>query len=405
MSDIENRRPEIVNELDSKEKSQESRLSPVIYTGATTTSENQPGDVEVKPQKPRFICVDYWNNTNFYVKVFIGWFVWIFSGTVTYCYRNELGWAKGFYMAVNVGYSIGWGYPLEKDDQILWYSIFHVLVGASAVAAALGFFAQSVIKSSRSWYQTALLEAQAKETNNLMKVWLWAKYNWDSLKIIFLWMAWISFMTIYTCNRVGWNFVDGLYNAISSLSTGGLWAIPSDSPEIDFFAIGFFSAIGVPLMALAMSHVAKLCISFGDSERAKEVIRSKVTKIELEMMQKFGLDDGDGLITRSEFILLCAVRIGAMDNDLIAAINDRFCQLDSSNNGYLTYDDILEEGVAGQVKPETVDAKAIDEVESDSEDEASNQSEGQQQQQREDTSKRPRKLSTFVRQPTGLLPV
>ncbi len=104
-------------------------------------------------QYPTFVQVLCENkNFVFYVKVFIAWFVWLFSATVVYAIRNDLGWGQGFYMAVNVGYSIGWGYPLEKDNKLLWYSIFHVLVGASAVAASLAFFAQSVVSSSKEWY-------------------------------------------------------------------------------------------------------------------------------------------------------------------------------------------------------------------------------------------------------------
>ncbi len=115
---------------------------------------------------------DIWIKENFYLKVFAAWFTWIFCGTVVYAYRNDLGWARGFYMAVNVGYSIGWGFPIEMDNNILWYSIFHVLVGASAVAAALGFFAQSVVSTSKEWYHVALLEEEiekAERKSNIMK--------------------------------------------------------------------------------------------------------------------------------------------------------------------------------------------------------------------------------------------
>jgi len=42
-----------------------------------------------------------------YFKPLLAWIIWIISGTVFYCYQGELGWSKGFYMAVNVGYSIG----------------------------------------------------------------------------------------------------------------------------------------------------------------------------------------------------------------------------------------------------------------------------------------------------------
>lgn len=43
-----------------------------------------------------------------YLKVFLLWTTWMTAGTVFYAVRNEFGWAKGFYMMVNVGYSIGW---------------------------------------------------------------------------------------------------------------------------------------------------------------------------------------------------------------------------------------------------------------------------------------------------------
>jgi hypothetical protein len=55
-------------------------------------------------------------------------------------------------MAVNVGYSIGWGYPVEINDGAKFFSVCFVLVGASAVAAAVGYFAQTMIESSQDWY-------------------------------------------------------------------------------------------------------------------------------------------------------------------------------------------------------------------------------------------------------------
>jgi hypothetical protein len=80
------------------------------------------------------LIVNYYQEYFYLIRIFFIWFIWIFSATLFYTYRNGLGWGKGLYMAVNVGYSIGWGYPVEKDDAVIWYSIFHVLTGASAVA-------------------------------------------------------------------------------------------------------------------------------------------------------------------------------------------------------------------------------------------------------------------------------
>lgn len=106
--------------------------------------------------------------------------------------------------------------------------------------------------------------------------------------------------------------------------------------------MGCFAATGVPLMALAMGNIAAMVITIGDPDEAEKTIGAKVTIQELHMMRKFDLDDGDGQISRAEYILLCSVRLGALSPDLISKINDRFKALDISGDGMLSYAEILE---------------------------------------------------------------
>jgi hypothetical protein len=68
-----------------------------------------------------------------------------------------------------------------------------------------------------------------------------------------------------------------------------------------------------------------------------------VTEEELAMMQKYKIDDDDGKIDRAEYMLLCAVRIGALDLSLLAAMNERFDKLDSDKSGALDYRELLEQ--------------------------------------------------------------
>jgi hypothetical protein len=67
------------------------------------------------------------------------------SGTVFYSIYDKFGWAKGFYMAVNVGYSVGWGNLYEVYEESKLFSVIYVLIGSSAVAAAVGYFAQNMV--------------------------------------------------------------------------------------------------------------------------------------------------------------------------------------------------------------------------------------------------------------------
>lgn len=62
--------------------------------------------------------------------------------------------------------------------------------------------------------------------------------------------------------------------------------IPIDSADREYVVVGLFVATGVPLMTLAMSTMTQLFFSFGDPNAAKKAIELKVSKQELEMMNK-----------------------------------------------------------------------------------------------------------------------
>mmetsp|Transcript_12559 Transcript_12559/g.21013 ORF Transcript_12559/g.21013 Transcript_12559/m.21013 type:complete len:422 (-) Transcript_12559:389-1654(-) len=277
-----------------------------------------------------------------YLKPFCFWLIWMLVGTVFYAYELNTGWAKGFYMAVNVGYSIGWGFPAEDSNGTRVFSTFYVLVGASAVAASLGYFAQSMVDSSQEWYAHALVAENYKNTTSLDRVAAWLQMNVLPLQRIFLTFALIGLLMVYSLIAIGWGWSDALYFAVSSLSTGGLWRIPDDSSQWQFGFVGIIAAVGVPLMGLAMANIAAMVITIGDPDEAEKTIAAKVTLEELQMMQRFNLDDGDGQINRAEYILLCCVRLGALSPDLIGKINERFILLDTSGDGMLSHSEILE---------------------------------------------------------------
>lgn len=140
-------------------------------------------------------------------------------------------------MAVNVGYSIGWGYPNENSDASRVFSTFYVLTGASAVAASLGYFAHAMIASSKDWYARALEQERFKKATPYRKLVAYLKIHDSSLRIIGIWLLWILILIVFSLAAVQWNFSEALYFAVSSLSTGGLWAIPNDSPDW-YFGIG-----------------------------------------------------------------------------------------------------------------------------------------------------------------------
>ena len=52
------------------------------------------------------------------------------------------------------------------------------------------------------------------------------------------------------------------------------------------------------------------------------------------MLQRFGLEDGDGEVDEAEFIILCMCRLGT-DPRIIENIGERFRELDADGSGAL----------------------------------------------------------------------
>jgi hypothetical protein len=59
-------------------------------------------------------------------------------------------------------------------------------------------------------------------------------------------------------------------------------------------------------------------------------------------MQEFSIENGDGIVDKTEFIILAAVRIGTASPDLVMRINSRFKQLDQKHAGKISYGDLID---------------------------------------------------------------
>jgi hypothetical protein len=154
--------------------------------------------------------------------------------------------------------------------------VVYVLFGASLVATALGYFAQSMIKKSKKWYEDTVIEETARKRGCCGHVIAWVNVNSFAVKMTTLWICFVASLIVFWMIKVNRLFSDALYFAVSSLSTGGLLALPNDSPSWYFGLVAVLAAVGVPVMGIAMGQIASLLIDFGDADAAKEAINAKV---------------------------------------------------------------------------------------------------------------------------------
>ena len=282
--------------------------------------------------------------------MFLVWFVWMLVGTAFYAHNFEentepLGYARGVYMAVNVGYSIGWGDISENYGSKI-FSTFYCLTGASFVGVALSYFADKIQDSSRTWYQD---ELDAKKKIRLLRkykdrpfrrAWTWAKYNWDEMKSVYLWFIIVACATTGAMLENNWPFFEALYFAVSSLSTGGLQAIPYGSTQWSYGLTGVYCMFGIPLMGVAMGNLAtKLMKHPNNLRRAQNAIFSPVTDEEIRMLHQFGMASEDGFIDRDEFTILQVARLGTSP-EVIQLVRDYFDNLDKLKSGRMRIKEI-----------------------------------------------------------------
>ena len=269
--------------------------------------------------------------------------IWLLVGTIFYS-EHDFGrsYAKGFYYAVNVGYSIDFGVLQLRGTRAMRnesyaFSIFYILCGSVAMVNLISSIFQEAlaIPSQKMWYTSF----QAQQLTNPNRPWKlkirrYVLQRLDHFQRIAVWLLYIVWGTAWSCSIFGWNAIEGLYFSISSLSTGGLYGIPKGADEFAFFVVGLFCCTGVPVMGLGLSSLTALIMERAKKGRndlydiktagnmntpQKETTAAQrrgtaYSKRELEMYEQLLSVPSTGLkMTKESFVLLNLIRRGAVD--------------------------------------------------------------------------------------------
>ena len=98
----------------------------------------------------------------------------------------------------------------------------------------------------------------------------------------------------------------------------------------------------IPLAVASMGHWLSLVASWimeGRSARhRKKLARRELTQRDLDIMD----EDGDGQVTRAEFLEFMLVAMNRVDKELIDELRDHFDRLDVDGTGTLSREDLVE---------------------------------------------------------------
>ena len=250
-------------------------------------------------------------------KVFVVVLTWVLVGAAVYKAINKWSFGASVYYTVQAGFSIGFGALSEDKWESQLWSIFMIATGATAAAAALGYYVES-------WFQhlDKLDENATNSSMTLIGVLTGAEIEdvdgdgktdcWDVLdklwhescgkhltftrKALLAMVLWVGVGVVFGMVDQKWGFVRSLYFSVAAMSTAGLQApaIRGDGTGLgdDFSAyfVAVFCLLGVPLFGVAMGLVANI---FVDSlVQARVTLPSDLTDEEFNRVAGLSIDDG-----------------------------------------------------------------------------------------------------------------
>ena len=186
-------------------------------------------------------------------------------------------------------------------------------------------------------------KVMSSKGNHWLKTKEYISHNWVKVRIVGLWLLFCLFGTLLMVCQYGWTFWAGLYFAISSMSTGGLKPIPIDAEDADYFVVGLFSALGVPLMGLAMGVIGSSFIGHDTMEDVEAVLNEPISKVELDTMKAIHGIGFNRKINKHEFILLSSVRLGYLSPEAIGHMCTKYDSFKRASDGTLTYDALVKD--------------------------------------------------------------
>jgi len=280
----------------------------------------------------------------------VAWVFWMFFGTWFYAVHDGFGWPLGLYMSVNIGWALGFDIPFTGDhygsQMSNLFSLIHTSIGVIFVGVAVIYIANVLTQTKDSWMVEILRKKEMERAAATDGVWddiiATARLYGPKYKIFFLFFIWIIFGVVWGIVTVpGWGFLYSLDYTLSTLSGGGYVTLPADAPDWQYVVSALYATTGIPLMAISLGLLVTLCMDNPDDSAIFSKIVADVTQEEIDFMNIFGIDDGDGSVDNREFIILTVVRIGAAPPDLIVQINQRFQELDRKRQNKLLYDDLI----------------------------------------------------------------
>jgi hypothetical protein len=264
-------------------------------------------------------------------------------GIIYYRYDSSpsLSWAEAFYMSVNVGFCIGLEHPRSNDtnDDYRVYSMFYMVASSTLIVLALQVYAKSALMASKRWHVDVLSLRDNKNGRGVrfgasltQLAWLHRHF----IVCVSLVLVWLISVAIFGHLATGLAIMESLYFAVSCACAGGLISMPLSSTNDDYAAMACFLLIGVPLFGTFLSYVGFQMVPHGHIPQTRRVFFDDISDDELRTLRSLGVSYGSANkgFSRSDYALLCLMRMRAIDPGTAKAISERYTSLSAPSDDH-----------------------------------------------------------------------
>lgn len=217
--------------------------------------------------------------------------VYLFIGTLFYCYYDSMGWAKGYYYAVSTGLRVGFVTPDHSNDRwSIFFSIIYILFGI---------------------YMTALLSFNTYKGNYVRTKAQRKKRLLLSLLSVTCWIA-VGVVLCQTWTEQ--NFTHSIYFSVSNMWAWGIHGVKiQGTSNVEYFVIATYTVIGVVQVVFLNALIYSEIEVHLEEHMLRQVTNTPMKEYEFRALQQLLRNDNRDELTELEVKLFVIGRLKNQD--------------------------------------------------------------------------------------------
>lgn len=154
-------------------------------------------------------------------------------------------------------------------------------------------------------------------------------------------ICWVSMGAIYICVTEDTSFISGLYFAVTSLSTAGLYSVTSTASGSVYWFTGIYCLVGVPLYGIMLGSYANLLVEQYNKEQLLQSIHERMGGASIAFLEHMVREEHKDEADFADYVEIQLLRLGKVDRDFLRQLREDFSRLDEEGHGLIPIDKFI----------------------------------------------------------------